>query len=245
MEPLELQPQFSHVVTDAETVRQRCHPIHNILVGVRYQALTERMRCVQGKVHDASYRILRHQRFLVQVHDVIVVVQRVHRVLQTILQRTRLEQSTRFGLVIFRHHNFADPTIFSQIDALIGDHFDGEILQTDGQACVHVARHIRFDQIGKVTARHNANANERRQQWTALHLHLVGKGIVTDETAKVEQHLRQREQRQHAQCVQYERGNGSVRCPRIDQREGVLVDFDAAREQFERDDDGEQKRTVQ
>lgn len=82
---------------------------------------------------------------------------------------------------------------------LVGDHLDEEILQTGVQAGVHVAQHIRLDQIGKVAARDHTDADEGRQQGAALEDDLLGKGIVEDEAAEVEQHLGQREEREKAQ----------------------------------------------
>ena len=94
------------------------------------------------------------------MHNPIVVVQHINRVLETILQGARLEQCSGFRFVIFRHDNFTNASMLCQIDGLIGDHFDEKIFETGVEAGVHVAIDIHLDQIAEITASHNSYADE-------------------------------------------------------------------------------------
>lgn len=111
MEELELQTQLAHVVRHPKAVRQRGQPIDHVLVGVRDQALAERMLAIQDEVDDASHRVLGEQGLLVQVHNPIAVVQHIHRVLETVLQGPGLEERSGARLVLLGHHNLTDATM--------------------------------------------------------------------------------------------------------------------------------------
>lgn len=132
-----------------------------------------------------------------------------------------------------------------QVDRLVGDNLDVEILESRVQARVHVPRDIGLDQIGKIAACYDPNANERRQQRAPLQHHLLGKCIVEDEAAEVEQHLRQRQECQEPQQVQQHGREAAVRRPRIERGEGVLADFDPSGKDLKHDDDEEQQSAVQ
>lgn len=59
MEEEELGAEFAHVISDSEAVRQSCHPVDNLLIGVSDEPLTERMLPIKNKVEYPPHRIIR------------------------------------------------------------------------------------------------------------------------------------------------------------------------------------------
>lgn len=87
----ELESQFAHVVADTKTVGERREPVDDVLVRVRDQPLAERILAVQHEIDDPADAVAGEQRLLVEMNDPVVAVEQIDRVLEAVLQRSRLE----------------------------------------------------------------------------------------------------------------------------------------------------------
>ena len=113
-----------------ERISQRGHPIINLLVGIRDQALADRVLALEQKVQNAAQRALGQQRLLVQVDDPVVVVQKIHVVLESVLQGARLVSGVCLGAVFARYHYLSDTGVTGQVQGLVSDDFNDELVHS-------------------------------------------------------------------------------------------------------------------
>lgn len=194
VEHFELQSQLSHVVGHSEGVGEGGDPIHDLLVGVRDQSLSERAFAITDEVENPPDRIVREKRLLVKMHYPVSVREYVHTVFQAVLKGTGFKQSPRLRTIRRRHHDLPHSPVMVQADGLVRNHLNEEVLQAGINAFVHVSNHVRPNEFRIVPTSHYSYTDEGRQERRAFQRHPVGEGVVECQPREIEQRLRQREE---------------------------------------------------
>lgn len=169
----------------------------------------------------------------------------VHALFQAVLKRPGLEQRPTFRPVRRRNHDLPHPPMVLQPYRLVSYDLDQKVLQARVDALVHVPDHVGPHQLRVVAPRHHPYADEGREERRALQHDLVGEGVVEGQTGEVEEHLGQRQEGEQAEEVEDDGPSVAVLHPGVDLVVGVVAELEAAGEDLEGGDQGEEEAAVE